>query len=170
MSVRIHRTGALLAVLLSAALTALPARATGLTDLLMSKVGVTQPQAVGGAGSIFQLAKSQMTAGNFAKLSGAVPGMGDYLGAAPALAPAAPSTGSGLAGAAAQALGGSSALGGQAAGLSGKLATVQQLAPAFDQLGMKQKMVGKFVPVIVDYVKQQGGASTAKLLTGALGF
>ncbi|MCC7127150.1 MAG: DUF2780 domain-containing protein, partial [Acidobacteria bacterium] len=39
-----------------------------------------------------------------------------------------------------------------------------------EQLGMKQKLIGKFVPVIVDYVKQQGGASTAQLLTGALGF
>ena len=169
---RLRHTGTsvLVALLLAAAG---PVAAAGLTDLLMSQVGVTQPQAVGGAGSIFKLAQAQMTPGNFAKLKGAVPGMDQYLGAAPALAPVAPptttvapaATGSKLA-AAAQALGGT----GQLGGVGGKLATLQQLAPAFDQLGLKQKMIGKFVPVVVDYVKQQGGLSTAKLLTGALGF
>ncbi len=152
------------------------APAGGLTELLVGKLGVSQPQAVGGAGSIFQLAKNQMTAGNFAKLSGVVPGMSKYLAAAPALGTAAPGAGTGaLAGAAAKALGGSSALGGTSplggqAAVGGKLATLQQLAPAFEQLGMKQKLIGKFVPVVVDYVKQQGGASTAQLLSGALGF
>lgn len=160
------------------------AMAGGLADLLVSKVGVSQPQALGGAGSIFKLAKNQMSADNFAQLSGAVPDMDSYLEAAPALgtaAPtlstAAPASGTGaLAGAAVSALGGGAALGGggalggQAAAVGGKLATLQQLAPAFEQLGMKQKLVGKFVPVVVDYVKQQGGASTAQLLTGALGF
>ena len=153
-------TSVLVALLLAAAG---PVAAAGLTDLLMSQVGVTQPQAVGGAGSIFKLAQAQMTPGNFAKLKGAVPGMEQYLGAAPALAPVAPAT---TTAAPAQALGGT----GQLGGVGGKLATLQQLAPAFDTLGMKQKMIGKFVPVVVDYVKQQGGLSTAKLLTGALGF
>lgn len=168
----LSRTTRLVVALAFGSLLSASATAGGLTDLLMSKVGVSQPQAVGGAGSVFQLAKSQMTTANFAKLSGAVPDMGQYLGAAPTLAPttANASGGSALAGAAAKALGGSGALGTQAADMGGKLATLQQLAPAFEQLGMKQKMVGKFVPVIVDYVKQQGGASTAKLLTGALGF
>ncbi|HMM74822.1 MAG TPA: DUF2780 domain-containing protein [Gammaproteobacteria bacterium] len=176
-----------LLVVLSAGLGGLwssAAPAAGLSELLVGKLGVSQPQAVGGAGSIFQLAKNQMTAGNFAKLSNAVPDMSSYLAAAPALGTAAPSSGTGaLASAAAKALGGSgaldgatalggtSALGGEAAaGVGGKLATLQQLAPAFEQLGMKQKLIGKFVPVIVDYVKQQGGASTAQLLSGALGF
>ena len=158
-----------------------PAHAGGLTDLLMSQVGVTQPQAEGGAGSIFKLAKAQMTSANFAKLKGAVPGMNNYLDAAPAVAAASPaasalsptpsttpSTTGALASAAAQALG-NSQLGGLG-GVGGKLATIQQLAPAFEQLGMKQKVITKFVPVVVDYVKQQGGMSTAKLLTGALGF
>lgn len=153
------------------------ASAGGLTELLVGKLGVTQPQAVGGAGSIFQLAKKQMTAGNFAKLSGVVPGMSKYLAAAPATSTAATGSGTGaFAGAAAKALGGSSGLdgtsplGGQAAVVGGKLATLQQLAPAFEQLGMKQKLIGKFVPVVVDYVQQQGGASMAQLLSGALGF
>ena len=71
------------------ALCALPAlvQAGALTDLLIAKVGVTQPQADGGAGSIFKLARAQMTPENFQKLRSAVPGMDTYLGAAPAFLP-----------------------------------------------------------------------------------
>jgi len=64
---------------------AVPAvHAGGLTDLLVQKVGVTAPQANGGAGSIFQLAKSRLTQQAFGRLSKAVPGMDSYLAAAPA--------------------------------------------------------------------------------------
>ena len=153
-----------------------PTYALGLTDLLVSKVGVSPVQAEGGAGSIFKLAKAQLTAENFGKLKSAVPAMNKYLAAAPAVAPvadatpatavAAPAGGtSQLASAALNALGNSGPL----AGMSGKLATIQQLAPAFEALGMKSKLAGKFLPVVVDYVKSSGGQSVAKLLTGALG-
>lgn len=145
------------------------ASAEGLTDLLVSKVGVTKPQAEGGAGSIFKFAKSQMTKDNFKKIKGAVPDMSTYLGAAPAVESAAtPGPGDkmgGLAGDAAKMLGGSDAL----SGVTGKLQAAQALAPAFEKLGMKPAMVTKFVPVVVDYVKSSGGAAMARLLTGALG-
>lgn len=72
-------------------------QAGALTDLLMAQVGVSQPQAEGGAGSIFKLARAQMTAQNFQKLRTVVPGLDGYLGAAPAFlpneAPAAPVAG-----------------------------------------------------------------------------
>ena len=257
-----------LALVSIVALTALPAlvQAGALTDLLVSKVGVTPPQADGGAGSIFKLAQAQMTPENFHKLRSAVPGMDTYLGAAPAFLPgeqpaavAAPATDlaqtaalAGTAGAgskagtlaaiagggsttsalAAAAGGGSStgalaaaalgqpvsptaalqgaarnkiaesvggtmpgaqgglagvaagALAGNAAGASGggaasallagtalgdKLQTVRALAPAFQQLGMKQGAVAQFLPVVVSYVKSVGGKSSSKLLTSALG-
>jgi Protein of unknown function VcgC/VcgE (DUF2780) len=152
---------------------AAPSQAVGLTDLLVSKVGVSPVQAEGGAGSIFKLAKSQLTAENFGKLKSAVPAMNKYLAAAPVVPPVAeatttaPASGtSQLASAAAKVLGNS----GQLAGMSSKLATIQQLAPAFEALGMKSKLAGKFLPVVVDYVKSSGGPSVAKLLTGALGF
>ncbi len=170
---RLHHN--LMRVVLTTALisVAAPNYAAGLTDLLVSKVGVSPVQAEGGAGSIFKLAKSQLTAENFGKLKSAVPAMNKYLAAAPVVPPvaeasaAAPASGSSqLANAAAKALGNS----GQLAGMSGKLATIQQLAPAFEALGMKSKLAGKFLPVVVDYVKSSGGPSVAKLLTGALGF
>lgn len=241
-------------------------QAGALTDLLVAKVGVTAPQADGGAGSIFKLAQAQMTPENFHKLRSAVPGMDTYLGAAPALlageqpaavATAAPATGlaqtaalagttaagskagklaaiagsgsttgalaagggtgtaalaaaalgqpvsptaavqgaarnkiaesvggtipgaqGGLAGVAAGALagnaGGVSSGGATSALLAGtalgdKLRTVQALAPAFQQLGMKQGAVAQFLPVVIGYVKSVGGKSSSKLLTHALG-
>jgi len=76
-------------IMLAAVVAALPAiaEAGALTDILVAKLGVTQPQADGGAGSIFKLARAQMTPENFQKLNAVVPGMSAYLGAAPAFLP-----------------------------------------------------------------------------------
>jgi hypothetical protein len=153
------------------------AQALDLTSLLMNQTGVTKPQAVGGAGSIFKYAKSQMTAENFGLVKQAVPGMSKYLAAAPAVnpKPAVPnalSSGAAAAGFDSGSLmnGASQAL--QANGLGGiadKLGAAQALAPAFQKLGLKPEMVGRFVPIVVDYVKSSGGSPVANLLTGALG-
>ena len=270
-------------------------KAGALTDLLIAQVGVSQPQADGGAGSIFKLARAQMTPENFQKLRTVVPGLDTYLGAAPIFLPnEAPATGAlrgagqtaaltGLAGggsaksaALASLAGGGSAKGAAIAGLSGggsakgaaiaglaggdatkgaaiaglagggstsnalaaaalgqapspadalkgaarnklsqslgavapagqaglagvaagalganvggsptanvasallagtalgdKLQAAQALAPAFQQLGMDQGMVARFLPVVIDYVKSVGGKSSSRLLTHALGF
>ena len=229
-------------------------QAGALTDLLMSKVGVSAPQANGGAGSIFKLARAQMTSQNFQKLKAVVPGMETYLGAAPAFLPgetaaplasgtatsaalvaatgnskaaavaglagsgstsgalaaaassqnlsasevlkgaardkaaaamgeAAPASQSSLAALAAGALAGNSAavpatgntglLAEASTMLEGtqlgdKLKAAQTLGPAFEALGMKQGMVAKFLPVVLQYVKSVGGKSSSKLLTHAL--
>jgi hypothetical protein len=42
------------------------------------------------------------------------------------------------------------------------------LAGSFEQLGMSPDMVQKFVPVVLDYVNSEGGATAMKLLQGAL--
>lgn len=228
-----------LAAVLSLALLPALAAAGALTDLLIAQVGVTQPQADGGAGSIFKLARAQMSPENFHKLRTVVPGLDGYLGAAPAFLPnespaaganpaagqsvglagmagggsatsalaaaamgqplspadalkgaarnklsqslgaAVPGAQGGMAGVAAGALGanagGLPAAGGASALLAGtalgdKLQAAQALAPAFQQLGMNQGMVARFLPIVVDYVKSVGGKSSSKLLTHALGF
>lgn len=255
------------ATLLCLALLPALVKAGALTDLLIAQVGVSQPQADGGAGSIFKLARAQMTPENFQKLRTVVPGLDNYLGAAPVFLPnEAPATAAlpgagqtaalaGLAGggsaksaALASLAGGGSAKGAAIAGLAGggstsnvlaaaalgqapspadalkgaarnklsqslggvvpggqaglagvaagalganvggsptanaasallagtalgdKLQAAQALAPAFQQLGMDQGMVARFVPVVIDYVKSVGGKSSSKLLTRALGF
>jgi hypothetical protein len=123
-----------------------------LTDLLMQRVGVSQAQAQGGAGALFQIAKSQMQASAFSKLEHAVPGMGALLGAAPQVQQ-------------------SSALGGLA-GLSGLGGTsgsaMLTLASAFQQQGMSPSMIQQFVPVVLEYVKGSGGNGLASSLSSAL--
>ncbi|HRQ05389.1 MAG TPA: DUF2780 domain-containing protein [Nitrosomonas halophila] len=57
---------------------------TGLTEVLMQQLGVTQQQAQGGAGALLQLAESRMSAKNFTALSNSIPDMQSLLDAAPA--------------------------------------------------------------------------------------
>jgi len=139
-----------------AAQTASPAATTAtgsLVDALVQQLGVTPAQAQGGAGALFQAAKSRMTDEAFNTVAQSVPGMDQLLAAAPQSGAS-----SGLAG-------GLSALAGDKAGSLGSLAS---LASSFQQLGLSSDMVGKFVPVVVDYVKQSGGEAAASLLSSAL--
>ena len=133
------------------------ASSSSLTDMLVSQLGVTNQQAMGGAGAIFELAKSHMSPADFSKVSGAVPGMSQLLAAAPALS-AMTGGNAGLAGVAASALGGS-------AGSMGSLAT---LGSAFSSLGMDAGMASKFLPVVLDFVQSSGGSATMSLLKAAL--
>ena len=80
-------------------------KSASLTDLLVSQLGVSNQQAMGGAGAIFELAKQNMSVGDFGKVSAAVPGMSGLLAAAPALS-GVTGGGSGLLGAAAGMMGG----------------------------------------------------------------
>lgn len=125
----------------------------GLVSLLTSQLGVTENQARGGAGALFSYAKDKLGASDFAKVAEAVPGMAGFLGAAP--------KSEGVSGA----LGGASSLLGKAKD-SG--AGIMSLAGQFAQLGLGGDMIGKFVPIIVSYVKSSGGDAVAGLLAGAL--
>lgn len=130
----------------------------GLTELLVQKLGVSQTQATGGAGSIFQFAKSQMQAAAFSKLSNSVPGMQGLLAAAPVVQP---SSGSGLGGLAGRLAGLTGHSGGAAGNLLG-------LASSFNQLGLSPSMMQRFVPIVLQYVQGSGGAGTSQLLQSAL--
>jgi hypothetical protein len=129
----------------------------GLASILSDKLGISSDQALGGLGSIFKIAKQRMVPSDFAKVSSAVPGMDQYLAAA--VQPQAQQSGNGALLSAASAV-----LGGE----NSTLGSLASLAGSFQSLGMKPSMVGKFVPVILDYVKQQGGSSTMSLLESAL--
>jgi len=132
-----------------------------LIQQLVSSLGVNEDQAKGGAGLLFNLAKEKLGAGEFQQLSDKIPGVSDLLGAAPAPSAAA-SAGGGMMGA----LGGvASSLG--AGGLGDKLGglgNLANLASGFSQLGLSSDMVGKFVPVVLSFVQNQGGDSMKGLL------
>jgi Protein of unknown function VcgC/VcgE (DUF2780) len=132
-------------------------QAPSLVDILVRQLGITPEQAAGGAGAIFSMAKQGMSPTDFSQVIKAVPGMNQYLAAAPSQT--APTYGmADLMGAAGSALGGSgSALGNMAS-----------LVASFQSLGLNFGMVSQFIPVILQYAQTQGGAATMSLLQSAL--
>ena len=127
-------------------------QAGNLTELLMQRTGVTQAQAAGGAGALFQIAKNKMQADAFAQLEQSVPGLQGMLGAVPALTQSG-----GLAGRL-------SALAGKSGGTAGDLISV---VSAFQQQGMSPAMVQQFIPVVIEYVKAQGNEALVNSLSAA---
>lgn len=124
-----------------------------LVGLLTKNLGVTDQQAEGGAGAIFNSAAQQMSAEDFAKVSDAMPEVGSLIAAAPAA-----DTGSGT-------------LGGLSSTLSksgGGMASLADLAGSFSKLGLSSDMVGKFIPIVLEYAQAQGGDEIAGLLKMAL--
>lgn len=120
---------------------------------LSKQLSVTPAQATGGAGTLFKLAKSRLSAPNFGKISAVVPGMSGLLKAAPS----AGSSTAGLPG-----------LSGLSSALPGNAGGIASAASSFQKLGMSPDMVGKFVPVLTQFVQAKGGSSVASLLSGAL--
>jgi hypothetical protein len=131
------------------------ASAAGLTDALMSSLGVSQKQASGGAGSLMKYAKGNLSKDDFSKVSSSIPDMSSILAAAPAATKAA---GGGLGG-----------IGGMASALGGdSVAGLASLASSFSDLGLSADMIQKFIPTILEYVKGTGGSDVMGLLAGAL--
>ena len=127
-----------------------------LVQLLTKNLGVTEDQAKGGAGLLFNMAKEKLGSGNFQQIADKVPGIGDLMTAAPT-ASSSGDAGGGVMGM----LGGiASSLGGNAENL-GSLAT---LAGGFSKLGLDTDMVSKFIPQVLEYVQSQGGAGVKGLL------
>jgi hypothetical protein len=117
---------------------------------LVDLLGVTQPQAEGGAGAIFKQAKNNMSDGDYSQLLKGVPGIDS-------LVKAAPESG-GLAGKATSMLGGS----------SGSMKGLSALTDSFAKLGLAPDMVNKYADVIMDYVQSESGQQTMTLLKNAL--
>lgn len=125
-----------------------------LTDMLVSQLGVTQPQALGGAGALFQVAKQKMKSQAFSTLSQSVPGMNAMLEAAPTTSDPVSS----LAGSLSSMMGDS----------DNTLGTMASLATSFNELNLSPEMVGQFIPIMTEYVKNTSGQVTANLLKAAL--
>ncbi len=130
------------------------AGAMDLISTLTSTLGITEKQAEGGTGALFQNAKENLSAEDLKKVSDVVPGMDSYLAAAPK-AESKP----GLEGALGNTL---SSLGGGAA----KAGNLLDLNSAFSKLGMDSSTLGKFVPIVLDFVQSEGGQSVVGLLKG----
>jgi hypothetical protein len=125
-----------------------------LIGMLVNGLGVTQDQATGGAGAIFNQAKQTLSPGDFMKVSDALPGIDSLMNAAP--------KSSGLAGSLSK--GASSVLGGS----SGSVQGLASLADSFSSLGLSPDMVGKFTDIVLKYADQVGGKEIMSLLQSAL--
>jgi hypothetical protein len=122
---------------------------SSLVRQLTKGLSITPTQARGGAGSLFALAKTRLSADEFGKVSSAVPGMGGLLKAAPALSE-------------------HSELSSLEGSLPGGMGRTVEVAEAFHKLGLSPEMAGKFIPVMTKFVESRGGLSTASLLEKAL--
>ena len=120
---------------------------------LTKQLSITPAQATGGAGALFGLAKSRLSAPDFGKIATVVPGMKGLLQAAPNVG----GSNTGIPGL-------SSLSGALPSGVTGLAGTAQ----SFQKLGLSPDMVGKFVPIITQFVQSKGGAHVASLLSGAL--
>ena len=124
--------------------------AAGLLNTLGSELKITPEQAIGGAGAMLGLAKNRLSEPQFSELSQSVPGLDQIAGNS--------------------AIGGLNGLGGLLGGgsqknalldaLLGNVKDTNDLNNAFSALGMDNGMIGQFAPVILQYLGQQGVASS----------
>lgn len=129
---------------------------SGLLSSLSSQLNVTPEQAIGGTGAMLGLAKNKLTSGDYSQLTQSVPGI-DKLSGSRAL----------------NGLGGLLGKSGDSSMLSnalGNVKTADDLNNSFSALGMDSGMVGKFAPIILEYLGKQGvGGSVLQSLGGIWG-
>lgn len=118
-----------------------------LVKLLTTDLGITNDQAKGGAGALFNYAKEGLSDKEFDQVSDVVPDMPGYLDAIPAL-------------------------GGSSTGMLGKatqtLVGMPAVTAAFEKLGLSPDMVGLMTPLLVNYVDKKGGEAVGGLLKNVL--
>ncbi len=133
--------------------------AAGLLNTLGTQLNVTPQQAVGGTGALLGLAKNKLAGNDYSQLTKSVPGL-DQLSGSSALGS--------LGG-----LGGMLGNSGSNSAVGSALGNVQSMGDvnkAFGALGMDSGMVGQFVPVILQYLGQQGASGSAlQALSGVWG-
>ena len=127
-----------------------PAASANLLNTLGSELKITPEQAIGGTGALLGLARNQLSSGDYAQLSKAVPGL-DFLSGENALG--------GLAG-----LGDLLGKSGESSALSnalgGEVKNQDDLSNAFSALGLQDGMIARFAPLILQYLGQQGVAGS----------
>jgi len=125
-----------------------------LLNMLTSQLNVSEQQASGGAGLLFKLAQEKLGAGEFSQITEAIPGIDRLISSAP--------DSGGL----------SSVLGGLASsfgGGGGQPGNLVSLAGGFSKLNLDADMIAKFVPIVLSFVKSQGGDALEGMLANVLG-
>lgn len=126
------------------------AGSSDLVGLLTDQLGISKEQAAGGSGAIFDYAKDNLSADDFATVAKGVPDMDGLLAATPK-----EESNSAL-GKASSMLGGS----------GGSLGGLTSLASSFESLGLDADMAQKFLPIVSDYVGAVSGDQAMAILKG----
>lgn len=127
----------------------------GLVDMAMGQLNLTQPQAEGGLGALFNVAKGNLNTEQFGSIAAAVPNMDSLLAAVPAMTGGGQSSGGGLGG-----------LLGTAASLAGQSDLLKQ----FESLGLSADMIAPLAQLVMQYLGQgEGGSDLANLFSQGLG-
>lgn len=124
-----------------------------LIPILTQGLGVTESQAKGGAGVIFDYVKQKVSAEDFAQVAKALPGVDSLVDLAPKASDL-----SGQIGGLSPTLGGKSDLTGGMAGV----------AERFGKLGLDAGMVDKYVKIILDFTQSEAGSAVTNIIKGAL--
>jgi len=112
-----------------------------LIGMLVSQLGVSDKQASGGVGSILSYAKQALSSGDFSTLTNAIPDSEKLLGSAPKTNDALKNISK-----------------------DNSVSGLASLASSFSSLGLNSDMVGKFVPVVMDYLKGNGKLDAVAIL------
>ena len=143
---------------IAAAVSAEPAASGGmdLVKMLTNQLGVTEPQATGGAGALFDMAKGALSESDYGQVSSAIPGIGDLISAAPAVSESTSKNSDKMAG-----------LAGGLGSLTKAVDSANKYTAVYDQfkqLGLSTDMVSQFVPVVLSYTNSAGGESVMNIL------
>ncbi len=130
--------------------------ALAMIPLLTETLGVSEEQAEGGMGSLFNLAKESLSQEQFGELSTALPGVEQLLGAVPVISENTQSD-SGLGG-----------LLNSAAQYSDSLKAVNQVSQQFQALGLDSKMIMQYLQVAQQYLNTPQGQQAKQLLMEGL--
>jgi len=123
-----------------------------LIDMLTKNLGVSGPQAEGGAAVLFKAAKDKLGGEQFGQLLGNLPGLGDLMSKVPA------GGGGGLGG----------LLGGLAGSMGGNAGAIATILSGFGKLGLTADDAKKFVPVILNFLRTKVGPDVVSKLEQTL--
>ncbi|HKF47638.1 MAG TPA: DUF2780 domain-containing protein [Terracidiphilus sp.] len=114
-----------------------------LVGQLTNGLSITPEQATGGAGLLFSIAKSRLSPEDFSKISAVVPGMNNFLKAAPSSPELTDLTDS----------------------LPGDWGSLVTATMGFQKLGLSPAMIEKFLPILLSFIEGKGGKDIAAILS-----